>query len=82
MEQDFIQQLANTSAIQQIIYFINRIFGNVCVVFVTARPRDSQVKNVVHRNPHAVFLSVLLSTTLFYFEAASICFAISKFLLM
>ncbi len=82
MKQDFVKQFADASTIQQIVNLVNRIFGNISVILISAWPRGSKVKDVVQRNPYTFSLCVLLSTTLFYFEAASICLAISKLCFM
>ena len=82
MKQNLIQQLTDTTTIQQIIYFVNSIFSNISVIFIPTRSWNPKVKNIVHRNPQTIRFCVLLSNALLYFEAASIAFAFSRFLLM
>ena len=82
MQQHLFQKLHNATTIEQVIYLINNSPRNICVIFIPAWAGLTQIKNFVHRNPHPYRLCVLLCDSLFYFEAASIAFAISRFLLM
>ncbi len=82
MEKNFVKQFTDTSTIQQIINLVNCIFSNIGVIFITAWSWCSKGKNTVHRNPQTIGFCILLSSTLLYFEAASITFAISRFRLI
>ena len=82
MKQNLFQQITDSTAIQQVINFENSIFSDISVILIPTRARNPKVKNIVHGNPQTIRFSILLSNTLFYFKAASIIFAFSRFLLI
>ncbi len=47
----FIKQMQDASAVKKVIHFINNVIANVCIVFISAGTRCSQVENPIHREP-------------------------------
>ena len=72
----------NTTTIKKIVHLENGIFSNIGIIFIPAWTRFAKIKHFIHRNPHSYRLGVLLCCSLFYFEATSISFAISRFFLI
>ena len=77
MHQNLVQQAHDTSAIKQIVDFINDLLANVSVVLITTWARNTKVEDIHHGNPKALVLSHLLSCTLFCFKTTYILEAIS-----
>ena len=43
--------MQDASAVKKVIHFINNVIENVCIVFISAGTRCSQVENPIHREP-------------------------------